>query len=320
METKTGNSEDFMKLIGLKWTILKELYDGEMSPKEISDKLGKKLPWISIQLKILEDNGLVTARRSEDGRSKLCSLAENCRNICAAIIKAQATHEEPEKVSYESLALTLTALEDDELPGDVRSAAAFALNRLCSRENGIEEGKEDLRAFLLKIIDELEQYVAESNFEILNALENYLGHNLGPSELMWFKEECHAKLLLQFHKEKEIETRIRTIGILSRAYYRCRDIEEFSEMADELSQFFTETYFDPDEEEKIADKSWEIFFSMKGNERKIFIKRLYEGAKSEDDKIKERCTKRLKGILASYGSTRTKGKLYEVSEDDSVDI
>ncbi len=65
--------------------------------------------------------------------------------------------------------------------------------------------------------------------------------------------------------------------------------------------FFTETYFDPDEEEKIAEKSWEIFFSMKGNERKAFLKRLYEGAKSEDDKIKERCTKHLKGILASYG-------------------
>lgn len=335
METKTGGTEAFIRLIGLKWIILKELYDGDRSPKEISDKLGKKLPWISTQLKLLKDNGLVTLRRSGNGRSQLYSLAKDCRKMCDAIVRVQITPEEPEKLPPEPLELILKALKDDELTEDIRSEAASALRRLCLPENKIKVGEEALREFFFEVIDDIETYVDEPKLGVLTSLEYYIIHKLSHSELFWFKTECYPRLLSQFEKDKRVEVRMSSIRILSRIYTRYgeflmrvnaagaernypRDVEEFSSVTNELYKLFMETLFDPDEDEKIAYKSWEILSSVKGTEQKDLLLQLYEGVKASDERIKKRCAMLLKDFLESYGSADKKGKRYEVGKDASV--
>jgi len=335
LETKTGGTEEFMRLIGLNWTILKELYDGERSPKEISDKFGKKLPWISTKLKLLKDNGLVTLRRSGDGRSQLYSLAEDCRKMCDAIVKVQITPEEPERLSPEPLELILKALKDDELTEDIRSEAASALRRLCLPENKIKVGEEVLREFFFGVIDDIETYVDEPKLGVLTSLEYYITHKLSHSGLFLFKTECYPRLLSRFEKDKRVEVRMSSIRILSRAYTRYgeflmrvntygverdypRDVEEFSSVTNELSKLFMDTLFDPDEYEEIAYKSWEILSSAKGTRQKDLLLRLYEGVKANDERIKKRCAKLLKDFLESYGSADKKEKRYEVGKDASV--
>lgn len=335
MQTITGGTEYFMKLIGMKWTILMELYGGESSPKQISDKLDKKLPWISIQLKLLKDNGLVTMRRSDDGRSKLYGLAEDSRKICDAIIKAQITTEETKKLPPEPLELILKALKDDELAEDLRSEAASALRRLCSPENKSEAGGEVLKEFFFEVINDMETYIDEPKLGVLTSLEYYVAHKLDHDGLFWFNSECYPRLLSQFGKDRRMEVRLGSIGILSRIYtrymyflFRAKDagaervyrktVNERTSVTNELSKLFMETLFDPEEDEKIAYKSWEILSSVKCTEQKELLSKLYEGVKSSDERTKKRCAKILKEFLESYESTDTKGKHYEAGKKASV--
>ncbi len=336
METKTGGAEDFMRLIGMKWIILKELYDGESYPKKISAKLGKKIPWISTQLTLLDANGLVTSRRGEDGRTKLYSLKENCRKVMDAIIKVQITPEEPETLQPEPLELILRALKDDELAEDLRSEAASALRRLCSPENKSKAGGEVLilREFFLEIINDIETYVDKPKLGVLTSFEYYIA-KLGLRGLFWFKNECYPMLLSHFAKDKRMEVRMSSIRILSRTYTQYRGfliranaagaereypkaVKEFTSVTNELSKLFMETLFDPEEDEKIAYESWRVLYSTKGTEHKELLAKLYDGVKDSDERIKKRCTKILKEFLGSYEATDKKGKHYEVGKEASV--
>lgn len=314
VKTETG---DLIRLIGARWILLEELYREELSPKEIAHKIGKRLPWVSTQLKSLKDNGLATSRRSEDGRSKLYSLTEKGRRIYSAIMEALSPPIGKAAVPSGRVGLIVRVLRDEGLSVDVRSAAASALRRLCSPESEIEGGREDLREFFLDAIDKIGEYVGEPA-HVLLALEGYIAHQLGREEFEWLKSKCYPRLRSQFEKDKSLKVRASAMRVLFRAYYRCRDMEEFSDMADELSKLFMETFFDTDEKEEIAYRSWEILSSQEGDERIVLIDRLYEGAKSDDDRVRERCSKRIVGLLESSESIRQKSKTYQIVGDASL--
>lgn len=277
------------ELLGKRWQILEELYNGELSSKELANRLKKPLPWISNQLKELRDEeaGLVSFKK-ENRRIKVYSLTEKGRSLCSAVMEASRSGERV-KVPVETLNLRIKALEDRGLPPEIRRAAAHGLMESCSPDKEIVGERGRLRDFFVDAMIRMGEYVSAKLIQVYIALGYYISNQLTAEEFSWLRGSCYPKAKLAFEKPNT-DVKLSALEVLSHIYQRCGKESEMGDLADELSKVFEAAFLSPQEDEPIAKRCWEIL-RMHGGELDEFMDKVFREAKSKtnDERVRDRC-------------------------------
>lgn len=113
-------------------------------------------------------------------------------------------------------------------------------------------------------------------------------------ELGWALQNC-GKIQKLFKSDSSVRLRKCALQLLRIVFLRCREEKKETETLN-LAKLFEDTFFDPDEGEKIvltAFNNLEPIVELDPS----FLKRLHEGCKLGDEVIRNRCHKYLKDIL-----------------------
>lgn len=121
---------ELIELVGRRWSILDKLRQKRYYTSELAKELAKKLPEISMNLKELENSGLVQREQGE-GRRKYYRASNLANRVLAAV--TQAIEPKPEeKLEKWKLDELLNILEDENLSEDLRQSYSDVFYRVCN--------------------------------------------------------------------------------------------------------------------------------------------------------------------------------------------
>lgn len=123
----------------------------------------------------------------------------------------------------------------------------------------------------------------------------YVTYQLNSDEdFLWIKDECYPKLLSIFNAGCGYQEAIIILIILSKTY----EVKELYETHRKLTQFLTERFFDPKEEEFIAVICLKIVWSGINYEESEKLKdKIVNLTKHKNEVLKKRALKALKEIM-----------------------
>jgi len=179
-------------------------------------------------------------------------------------------YKEKQKYGESEILRLIAILDNDKMLHKTRLSAGIKLWNCCSSESEIVGGKNELRHFLISILDNFESINFESDRGIVftqtkNSLNDYLAFQLqGEYDIKWAKETCYPRLENLFENSSNIEGKDCILRILSQIYRTSElDIEQRK-----LTRLLRKKFFDPKEDGSIAISCWRIFLGQAGDELK----------------------------------------------------
>ncbi|GAG55568.1 unnamed protein product, partial [marine sediment metagenome] len=177
-----------------------------------------------------------------------------------------------EKADVESPAEEIPATET-ETPAETDDWFAPAVEETTedklTEDSEIVGGKNDLRPFFIRALDNFEPKKGIVLDHIHHTLERYVAFQLkGDEDIHWMKETCYPKLLSLFDESGSIKVRHRILMILSEIY----GIDELDIEQGKLSMILRKKFFEPEENNSIAIHCWKMFLSQADDELKETLK------------------------------------------------
>ncbi|MBU1037415.1 hypothetical protein KKF32_05360 [Patescibacteria group bacterium] len=182
--------------------------------------------------------------------------------------------ETKQKYGASDIVCLIDILENDKMDHETRLSAGIKIRGCCSSESEIMGGKNDLRPFLISILDNFESINFESNKGIVFtqtkwALWEYVAFQLQSEEdIQWMRESCYPRLENLFEKISSIKGRNCILRILSQIYRTSAlDMEQCK-----LTTLLRKKFFDPKEDGSIAIDCWSILLGQADDELKAALK------------------------------------------------
>lgn len=289
-----------VELGGRRWSILQELSMEEKTTTELHEKLEKPLSRLSTQLKELCSIGLIQFRTEHDKRVKIYFLTEKGRNFYSANVKALELNETKKQIiPRETVELAIKILENRNLPPDIVKTAAISLRQYCSYDSMLGGGKEELMNYFRDIMDDWDTYIEDDLIDVIIALRNYLKYQLTEEDIEWVENFCYPKLKKIIDNKGNVKGRLKSLDALSGLYNKCITDNLKLKDVDGIPELFESLFFNPEEDEEMAEKCWENVWSWAEdtNAKSRLIDKIYKKSSSPDNKIRDRCIKQVKTIL-----------------------